>query len=116
MASISLSEFEHTIASVCAKSKIILFFTVIKATPTSMTIRVYLVNKLFIDVFYNEVTSKTSYTLIENEQRIFGADNTGGWHLHPFENPTIHLSWSTDLSFCEFVNKIEEQYSYSIQK
>jgi hypothetical protein len=39
----------------------------------------------FIDLFYNSDTQTTSYTLIQNQKRIFGADNTGGWliqHSH----------------------------------
>ena len=32
----------------------------------------------------------TAFALIHQGQRIFGADNTGGWHIHPFAAPERH--------------------------
>ena len=32
----------------------------------------------------------TDFALIERGKRIFGCDNLGGWHIHPFRNPDEH--------------------------
>ncbi|MFQ5751528.1 MAG: hypothetical protein ACE5HI_05975 [bacterium] len=56
----------------------------------------YLIN--FTDIFYNEETGTTALALIEKGKRIFGADNTGDWYLHPFDNPEDHQSMHTPMS------------------
>ena len=62
-------------------------------------------NHKFIDVFYNSQTGTTSYALIKSEERIFGDDNTGGWHLHPKDDPRSHQP-SEPVSFAEFLKKL----------
>jgi hypothetical protein len=47
---------------------------------------------------YNEFTRRTALVLIKNNQRIFGADNTGGWHLHPFADPSRHDSMNAPMT------------------
>ena len=43
------------------------------------------INDSFTDVYYNSELGTTSYAYVENEKRIFGANNMRiGWHLHPF--------------------------------
>lgn len=32
-----------------------------------------------------------SLCLVDKGQRIFGADNTGGWLYHPIDNPSGHI-------------------------
>jgi len=61
-------------------------------------------NHRFIDVFYNNQTGTTAYALIENEKRIFGADSTGAWHLHPKEKPDSHKKCKP-VSFAEFLKQ-----------
>lgn len=61
-------------------------------------------NRRFIDVFYNSHTGTTAYSLIKNERRIFGADNTGGWHLHPKDKPDSHRKCKP-ISFETFLKK-----------
>lgn len=58
----------------------------------------------FIDVFYNGQTGTTAYSLIRGERRIFGADNTGGWHLHPKNNPDTHRKCNP-VSFEDFLKQ-----------
>jgi hypothetical protein len=65
----------------------------------------------FIDVFYNEQTGTTAFALIQQNRRVFGADNTGGWHVHPFRDPSLHIALSQLMSFVDFLAEIESQFS-----
>jgi hypothetical protein len=44
----------------------------------------------------------------KREREFFGADNTGGWHIHPFEDPADHIETSGDcaVTFAEFIAQI----------
>jgi hypothetical protein len=44
------------------------------------------------------------------DKRIFGADNTGGWHLHPFENSEQHEELLREISFADFITAIEDRF------
>ncbi len=44
----------------------------------------------FIDVYKNFQTDTTAYAWIADEARVFGADNTGGWHRHPYGRVAEH--------------------------
>jgi hypothetical protein len=61
-----------------------------RLTPTSINLRIDVATGGFVDVFYNEQTDTLAYALIRNGQRVFGVDNTGGWHRHPFDDPRRH--------------------------
>jgi hypothetical protein len=83
-------------------------------TATAITLRINLITpKLadpsFIDAFYNEQTGTTAYALISESKRIFGADNTGGWHVHPFTDPTQHVPILQPMTFAEFMAVVEKQ-------
>jgi hypothetical protein len=56
-----------------------------------VSIRILITRGLFIDVYANTETNRYDFSLIDNNIRIFGYDNLGGWHCHPFENPEIHI-------------------------
>lgn len=81
--------------------------TIRRLTQTSVNIRVTLSDNQFIAAFHNEATGRTAFVLIQNNQRIFGADNTGGWHVHPFANPAQHDSLNAPMTFLESVRSIE---------
>jgi hypothetical protein len=74
-------------------------------------LRAHLIDDSFTDAFYNEATGKTAFALIKNERRIFGADNEGGWHWHPFEAPETHMPAKTSITFDEFLKRIEEHFT-----
>lgn len=40
--------------------------------------KVLLKNDLFVEVYFNEENQKTSFALIREGERLFGADNLGG--------------------------------------
>ena len=76
---------------------------------TWLHLRAHLADGSFADAFYNEATGKTAFALIKSERRIFGADNTGGWHWHPFETPDSHNPTPEAVTFENFLGRIEER-------
>lgn len=62
----------------------------------------------YVEAYYNQETGTMSYAWIQEGARIFGADNTGGWHIHPFENPADHIETSGNcaVTFAEFIAQI----------
>lgn len=68
--------------------------------------RIYLVTGVFVDIFYNSDTERIAYALIDSHNRIFGVDNTGGWHIHPFDEPSKHIPCDT-VSFSDFMKMIQ---------
>ena len=55
-----------------------------------MKARYHIGISLFIDIFYAIRTGKISFAVVEKGERVFGADNLGGWHCHPFGKPENH--------------------------
>lgn len=53
--------------------------------------RIVIGDGLFLNVYFNALTSKTIYALIHDEQRVMGYDNYRFWHFHPFGSPDQHL-------------------------
>lgn len=105
----TLAEFERHIFTVAMGSSICGVPIVRRLTPTSINLRLGLTTGGFIDIFYNDQTDTTSYTLVRHGRRVFGADNTGGWHLHPFDDPERHDPLPAAMSFAEFVGEVERE-------
>jgi len=105
----TLAEFERQIFAVAIDSSICDIPNVRYLTSTSISLRVSISLGGFIEAFYNERTGTMALALIREGQRVFGVDNTGGWHIHPFSDPARHDSLSTPMSFAEFVAQIEQQ-------
>ena len=111
MAGLSMEEFERRLEAVCSKSSFVKSATLFSSTASSNLWRVMLSDDSFIDVYYSEVVGKTSFAHIKNKQRIFGADNAGGWHWHPREDPQRHDFTNTEITFDEFLKLAEENLS-----
>ena len=107
----TLAEFERQVFAVAVASSICEIPVVRRLTATFINLRVDMTSGGFMDVFYNEQTGTTAFALIRQGQRVFGADNTGGWHLHPFAAPDRHDPLSGALSLAEFVAEIERHES-----
>ena len=105
----TLIEFESQVFGVAAASAICSIPLVRRLTPTSINIRIDVTLGGVIDVFYNEQTGTTAYALIQEGRRVFGADNTGEWHLHPFDDPDCHDPLRGAMSFAEFLANIEDR-------
>jgi len=78
----TIEEFQREVISCALDSPICDIPLVRRITPTSINLRVPLTFGNFVDLFYNEETGTTAFAIIEKGKRIFGADNTDGWHLH----------------------------------
>ena len=70
--------------------------------------RASLTDASFIEAFFNETSNKTAYAWVKERQRILGADNTRGWHWHPFTSPSAHISVEQPITFAEFLRKVEK--------
>jgi hypothetical protein len=105
----TLDEFENEVISACAYSPSVIGISVFGIGITWIRLRAYLIDGSILDAFYNEVTGKTAFAVIKGEQRIFGADNTGGnWHWHPYESPESHVPSKELISFPAFLSSVEE--------
>ncbi|HEY4688825.1 MAG TPA: hypothetical protein VIK33_05910 [Anaerolineae bacterium] len=108
MAGMTLEAFESQVTSTCAVSPIVISVSIVAAGVAWLCLRAHLSAGSFVDAFYNEATGRTSFALIKDGHRIFGADNTGRWHWHPFEAPDSHAPASESVAFDDFLNRIEE--------
>ncbi|MFQ5811655.1 MAG: hypothetical protein ACE5I2_00445 [Anaerolineae bacterium] len=106
----TIAEFEHQVFLVAIASPICGIPIIRRLMPTSINLRVPMTVGGFVDAFYNEETDTTAYALIQGGRRVFGADNTGGWHIHPFDDPVYHQALPGEMSFAEFVAEIERHY------
>ena len=107
MGGIALEQFEGQVTSLCATSSVVVGISTVAVGVTWLHLRAYLVDGSFVDTFYNDVSDRTAFALIKNERRIFGADNTGGWHWHPFEDPENHQPADQAVSFRDFLDRVE---------
>ena len=104
----TLDEFESQMISACAASAIVVSVAYAGIGITWLRLRAYLIDESFIEAFFNETTQKTAYARIKEGKRIFGADNTGGWHLHPAEVPEEHIPTQEAVTFLDFLLRVEE--------
>lgn len=103
----TLDEFQRQVFVVAAVSPICDIPLVQSLTSTSIKLRIEIASGGFVDAFFNEQTSTTAYALIRQGARVFGADNTGGWHIHPFDDPIRHDPLPGPVTFGEFVAHVE---------
>jgi hypothetical protein len=106
---VTLAEFERQIFTVAMASPICGIPAVRRMTSTSISLRVGITSGGYVGAFYNEQTGTLAFALIRQGQRAFGADNTGGWHVHPFADPDRHDPLPNPMSFAEFMAEIEQQ-------
>ncbi|MBI5965284.1 MAG: hypothetical protein HY863_17550 [Chloroflexi bacterium] len=64
----------------------------------------------FVDVYYSEITDKTSFAHIKDGRRILGADNAGGWHWHPSNAPDSHVPSASEITIEEFMKELESTF------
>jgi len=108
MAQINAARFGRNVKNVCANSEIVMRVAPISEGEFHVRFRVFLVDRSFLDVYYNQENGKTAFAHIHHSTRLFGADNTMGvWHWHPLEDPTKHLYVEQEISFAEFLQQVE---------
>jgi hypothetical protein len=103
----TLDEFQRQVFMAASASPICDIPLVWRLTSTSIKLRIEIASGGFVDAFFNEQTGTTAFALIRQGMRVFGADNTGGWHIHPFEDPSRHDPLADPMTFGEFVAHIE---------
>jgi hypothetical protein len=103
---LTLAEFEQEIFAAALASPICGIPSVRRLTASSIGLRVPLDQGDFIDAFYNEQTNTTAFALIRQGRRVFGADNSGGWHVHPIADPEKHIFLPTQMRFSDFLDEI----------
>lgn len=81
---------------------------IVVSTEETIRIRVELFTGGFVEAYHNQRTDTTSYVLIQDRRRLFTVDNTGGWHYHPFHDPTLHEPLKDEMSFAEFLAAVEQ--------
>jgi len=112
MASLTTGHLLFALRQVCQRSPIVSHVDVLAIDPDTLHVRVYLVHSgTFVNVFYNIATNKTSFALVERDQRIYGVDNAKmSWHQHPFADPAQHVACGP-MEFGEFLCQIEAYYA-----
>ena len=105
----TLTEFEQQVVCVAMASPACGIPSLRRQTASSITLRIKVAPDAFTEAFHNDRTGTTAYALIRHGRRIFGADNTGGWHVHPLDNPEIHVPLDGAMSFSDFVVEIEKK-------
>jgi len=58
---------------------------------TRLKARLNLSADRYVDIFFREETQRVDYALIVSGERVFGLDNLGGWHCHPFGATEQHI-------------------------
>ncbi len=48
---------------------------------------------MFLEIYFNEVTTTIAFALIKDKKRIWGIDKDRirGWHEHPIKTPGSHV-------------------------
>jgi len=86
------AEFKQQIAVAAAKYFAEANFNLEERRGIEVRGRIEIDEETFVDIYYSAATGKTSYTLIRQNKRIFGYDNSRSWHRHPKENPNEHIA------------------------
>jgi hypothetical protein len=98
-------DFSKEVVNVCSRYPLIQEIEIQLLDEPVAEIKAVLGNDVFFNIFYNAETSKYSFALIKNSKRIYGADNTKNWHIHPFDNPDAHIE-TTKVSLVEFLETL----------
>ncbi len=102
-------EFEQQVRDICANSSLVIRINVLSESIEHIQLRILLTDLSFLDIYYHQVSGKTSYAQILDNRRIFGADNKRRfWHWHPREDPSQHIEAKREITFEEFLEEIEK--------
>ena len=101
------NEFASLIADICGKYDFIVDYNLNIEDNVIVKSRIFLINNSFVEIYYNYDNGKVSFALIKNKERIFGTDNLGFWHIHPFDDPKKHVR-SNEIKLEDFIKKIKD--------
>ena len=81
-------------------------------TKNAVKVRLSIIENLYSYRYFNQRYGTTNYTVILDDERIYGRDcYDGNWHLHLYEDPSKHDTSEKGrrmLSINEFVDEVEE--------
>jgi hypothetical protein len=101
-------EFDRQVRNVCANSSVVARVSVLSESIDHTQLRIFLTDLSFVDVYHHQLSGKTSFAQILDDRRIFAADNKRGfWHWHPREDPLQHVSSDYEITFEEFMARLE---------
>lgn len=103
----NIFKFSKEVIDTCAITDFVKDIETLVFEEPVVKYRLHIDDGTFIETFFNSETGKYSFALIKNKTRIYGIDNTKGWHKHPFDNPALHLPFHL-ISFKEFIEILEE--------
>lgn len=108
MAGLTISQFVDLLRATCDRSDLVVSYDIRVLDNAVLKTRIFLIIDAFIDVYYNPSNGTCSYTLIQENRRIYGVDNAFiGWHVHPFENPDEHRLCD-EVTLREFLVAVRE--------
>jgi hypothetical protein len=91
MAGITTDDLLRRLADTCQLSALVESYAVENSDVDTLSVRVFLTDHTFINVFYNLATNKVAFAWIRENKRLYGKDNAKhGWHAHPFDAPENH--------------------------
>jgi len=100
-------ELLEQVVTACQESPAVGAYAVRTLTPDVLSVRVFIVDDSFIEVFHNAATAKTAYAWVREALRVYGKDNTRlGWHEHPYASPSTHVPCEP-VTFAEFLRDVE---------
>lgn len=77
-----------------------------------LKVRFYFADDLFIQIYRNDRSQNTSFSLIFEDERLYGRDEIeGNWHRHPFQYPDLHNGsedGNREVSLIEFYREVME--------
>ncbi len=88
-----LATFESELRSELSKLEYVTSIAIKQRTPISLSGLIGLKKNYSLSVFYNQLYVIISFSLIYQNNRVWGLDrdNRIGWHIHPIENPDNHV-------------------------
>lgn len=99
-------QYASRIIDVCAGSSVVVDYDLEVFENIVVRARIDL-EAGFVDVYRNFATDKEAFAWIRDDRRVLGADNTGGWHRHPLDDPERHLP-SDPVTLEEFIAEVEK--------
>lgn len=99
-------EYAKEAIEVCSRFSFIKEIEISLLDEPVVKIKASIQKNSFINIFYNADTSKYSFSLIKDNKRVFGLDNTRKWHIHPFEDPNSHIE-TDPLSLIDFLEMLK---------
>lgn len=86
-------------------------------TDHSVKARITILEDIWIQFYYHEISGTTNLVLIGWSNRLFARDCIhGSWHMHPFENPDHHVFTINNSIEPTPISFMEEIFEWLVKK